>query len=378
MEIIVATRGCYRAIGVTGRWAGCARYNTGMTTSIHDMPARLDERRAAVEQRIAAACARAGRRSPNVTLVAVTKTVSVEVAGVLPELGLLDLGENRPQELWHKAAALPASVRWHLIGHLQRNKVERTLPLAHLLHAVDSVRLLEALEQQAKPVSVLLEVNASGEASKHGFAPDDVVPLAPMLNILRHVRVGGLMTMAALQEPEACRPTFRALRELRDRLRGAGRAARGRAPVDGYEQRLRGRDRGRRDIRPARQRAVRGTRAMIELTAHGEGCVVAVRAQPRARRNGVVGDQNGSLKVAVTAPADRGAPTRRLRKCWPALSASRSRRSSCSPAPRAATSVSCCAASPRSKCGNACRPCSAAARWAGRDRYLTSLTRRLE
>ena len=139
---------------------------------------------------------------------------------MLAEIGLLDLGENRPQELWHKAAALPTSVRWHLIGHLQRNKVERTLPLAHLLHAVDSVRLLEALEQQGKPVSVLLEVNASGEASKHGFAPGDALPLVPLLNKLRHVRVGGLMTMAALQEPEACRPTFRALRALRDRLRG--------------------------------------------------------------------------------------------------------------------------------------------------------------
>src|SRR6266404_810601 len=90
---------------------------------------RLKERLAAVEQRIAAACVRAGRARAEVTLVAVTKTVSAEIAGLLPALGVLDLGENRPQELWHKAALLPATVRWHLIGNLQRNKIERTLPL---------------------------------------------------------------------------------------------------------------------------------------------------------------------------------------------------------------------------------------------------------
>lgn len=176
-----------------------------------------------VRERIAAACARAGRATSDVTLVAVTKTVSAEVAACLPELGVLDLGESRPQELWHKSTVLPATVRWHLIGHLQRNKIERTLPLVHMIHSVDSVRLLEALEREAerlgRAVPVLLEVNASGEASKHGFAPAEVLPLAPRLQTLRHVQVRGLMTMAALQEPEACRPTFRALRELRDRLR---------------------------------------------------------------------------------------------------------------------------------------------------------------
>src|SRR6266581_3920282 len=85
---------------------------------------RLKDRLAAVEERIAAACARAGRSRSEVTLVAVTKTVSAELAACLPGLGVLDLGESRPQELWHKAARLPREVRWHLIGHLQRNKVE--------------------------------------------------------------------------------------------------------------------------------------------------------------------------------------------------------------------------------------------------------------
>jgi pyridoxal phosphate enzyme (YggS family) len=186
--------------------------------------ATLRSRLDAVEDRLRAACRRAGRDRREVTLVAVTKTVSVEVAAALAELGVLDLGENRPQELWRKAAALPASVRWHLIGHLQRNKVEPTFPLVHRIHSVDSLRLLHALEEEAArqqaSLPVLLEVNVSREANKHGFRPEEVPDLAPALAALRHIRVDGLMTMAAYEEdPECCRPTFGELRTLRDRLR---------------------------------------------------------------------------------------------------------------------------------------------------------------
>src|SRR5262249_4397211 len=137
----------------------------------------LASRLRAVEERLQAACRRAGRARADVTLVAVTKTVPPEVAAELFGLGIADLGESRPQELWRKAAALP-SARWHPVGHLQRNKVERTLPLARLIHSVDSLRLITALEAEAarqqRGVDVLLEVNASGEASKHGFAPAQV------------------------------------------------------------------------------------------------------------------------------------------------------------------------------------------------------------
>src|SRR2546423_622774 len=111
--------------------------------------ALLAERLQAVEERITAACRRAGRARSDVTLVAVTKTVGVDVARQLVELGVRDLGESRPQELWHKAAQVRGAVRWHLIGHLQRNKVEKTLPLVQWIHSVDSVRLLEALEREA-------------------------------------------------------------------------------------------------------------------------------------------------------------------------------------------------------------------------------------
>lgn len=190
-----------------------------MTESRQRIAANL----AAVEVRLNAACRRAGRALSEVTLVAVTKTVSVEIAALLPELGVQDLGESRPQELWRKAAVVTSPVRWHLIGHLQRNKIERTLPLIERMHSVDSVRLLEALEeacrQGSRTLPAILEVNASREASKHGFAPEEVPALAARLAKLEHVRIEGLMTMAAYEDnPERTRPTFAALRTLRDRL----------------------------------------------------------------------------------------------------------------------------------------------------------------
>lgn len=184
----------------------------------------LRDRLQAVEDRLRTACHRAGRSRTEVTLVAVTKAAPIEVASCVLAVGLLHLGENRPQELWRKAAALPADVNWHLIGHLQRNKIERTLPLVRLIHSVDSLRLLEALEQaaarRAEPLRVLLEVNASREAAKHGFAPEDLPGLTARMAELEHVQLDGLMTMAAYDAPPAnCRATFAEVRELGARLR---------------------------------------------------------------------------------------------------------------------------------------------------------------
>src|SRR5439155_1615681 len=160
----------------------------------------------------------------DVTLVAVTKSVGPEIAAVLAELGVSDLGESRPQALWVKAAAVSPAVRWHLVGHLQRNKVERTLPLVYLTHSVDSLRLLDAIESEAERLGcvadVLAEVNVSGEAAKAGFAPSELPAVAERASQLRHVRVHGLMTMAPLaDDAELARPTFAGLREIRDSLR---------------------------------------------------------------------------------------------------------------------------------------------------------------
>ncbi|VTT97785.1 Uncharacterized protein OS=Blastopirellula marina DSM 3645 GN=DSM3645_27246 PE=3 SV=1: Ala_racemase_N [Gemmataceae bacterium] len=188
-----------------------------------DARATLSDRLADVRGRIAAACARAGRSPGDVTLVAVTKYVSTEVAALLPELGVADLGESRPQELWKKAEAVPAA-RWHLIGHLQRNKLDRTAPLVSLVHSVDSDRVLDALaafgNKRGAPVRVLLEVNCSREAAKGGFSPDAVPVVGDRAVSLLGVELCGLMTMAAYSDdPDDARPTFAELRRLRDALR---------------------------------------------------------------------------------------------------------------------------------------------------------------
>ena len=184
----------------------------------------LRQRLAEVEDRIAAACRRAGRKRAGVTLVAVTKTVSADVAGLLPQLGVWDLGESRPQELWKKEKTFIPAVRWHLVGHLQRNKIARTLPLVYMIHSVDSLRLLLFLENEAmkqeRRIPVLLEVNASREPQKNGFAPEELSDLPAKVEAFQFVQIQGLMTMAALNpDPEASRRTFAELRDLRDRLK---------------------------------------------------------------------------------------------------------------------------------------------------------------
>ena len=183
----------------------------------------LERRLTDVQDRIQRACERAGRNRADLTLVAVTKTVGEAVAARLPGLGVSDLGESRPQELWKKAAAIP-DVRWHLIGHLQRNKIDRTVPLVCLIHSVDSVRVLEALHQFGlkcgSAVPVLLEVNCSREEAKGGIAVEELPAVCESAMSLPGVRVEGLMTMAAYSDdPTACRPSFAELRTLREQMR---------------------------------------------------------------------------------------------------------------------------------------------------------------
>ncbi|MGF1578139.1 MAG: YggS family pyridoxal phosphate-dependent enzyme [Gemmataceae bacterium] len=176
-----------------------------------------------LEDQIQDACVRSGRNREDVQLVAVTKYVEPQVAAQLHAAGATDLGESRPQELWRKTKAVPHTARWHMIGHLQTNKIDKTLPLVDLIHSGDRLKLLRTLDKEASKqdtsVDVLLEVNVSREEAKHGFAPEELEDVAAKLSSLERVRVRGMMTMAAYDEdPENCRPTFVELRELRDRL----------------------------------------------------------------------------------------------------------------------------------------------------------------
>ncbi|HEY7356107.1 MAG TPA: YggS family pyridoxal phosphate-dependent enzyme, partial [Ktedonobacterales bacterium] len=185
----------------------------------------LVERIRQVRLRVAEAAARSERGLDDVTIVAVTKTVPAERVALAYELGLKVFGENRVQEARTKMAALQYPlIRWHLIGHLQSNKVARAVELFDLIHSVDSARLAEALERsaekQGKVMPVLLQVNVSGEASKEGVSVDDLPTLAAAALRLPHLRVRGLMTIAPYtKQQEEVRPVFRRLREVRDELR---------------------------------------------------------------------------------------------------------------------------------------------------------------
>lgn len=184
---------------------------------------QLAQNLAQVRADIATACQRAGRSPSDVTLVAVTKYAELDWIRGLLALGVRDLGENRPQQLAERSGALPADVRWHLIGHLQRNKVKPMLPLTVLIHSIDSLRLLDRVSLVATELSlrprVLLEVNIAGEVSKDGFSLDEVRSQWDALQAVPNVDIVGLMTMAPLaDDPESARPVFRRLRELQDEL----------------------------------------------------------------------------------------------------------------------------------------------------------------
>jgi pyridoxal phosphate enzyme (YggS family) len=185
-----------------------------------------------VRDRIAAAAARSGRPASAVRLVAVTKTVSIEAIRLLVQAGQKDLGENRPQQLRDRAAALggPSTgsgqaldITWHMIGHLQRNKVKYVVPTAAMIHSVDSLALAEEIGKRAQAAGAraacLLEVNVSGETSKSGVSPAEAPALALAAAALPGIDLAGLMTMAPITEDaETVRPVFAGLRELRDRI----------------------------------------------------------------------------------------------------------------------------------------------------------------
>jgi PLP dependent protein len=189
-------------------------------------PKRIRSNLESVRERIAAAARRAGRPEDAIRLIAVTKKSPPDWVRPLVACGACDLGENYPQELWRKCerlADLAGSIHWHLIGHLQTNKVKKTLPLVRMIHSVDSLKLLQVLDQSvlsmADPPQACLQVNTSNEVSKHGWTPEEMLRDADSIAACRAIPIVGLMTMAAWGTTgETARPSFVRLRELRDLL----------------------------------------------------------------------------------------------------------------------------------------------------------------
>ncbi len=188
----------------------------------------LAERRSQLVERIEAAAARAGRDPHEVELLAVSKTVGDAEVELAHEVGYSLFGENRPQELKRKAGAVAvnpalADVRFHMIGNLQKNKINQVLDNAELVHSVSSLHLAAAIASRASArgmvVPCLLEVNVSGEGSKSGFAPSQAEAAVLEVSGLEGIELKGLMTMAPARDAQAARRTFSGLRDLRDGLR---------------------------------------------------------------------------------------------------------------------------------------------------------------
>ena len=172
-----------------------------------------------VEEKIRQACLRSGRDPKEVTLIAVSKTKPVSMIEEAYAQGIRNFGENKPQELKEKDMILPDDIYWHMIGHLQRNKIKYVLERAKLIHSVDSVRLAEAIEEEAAKreltVPILLEVNIAREASKFGLLQEEIFDALEVISKLPHLRVEGLMTIAPFVEnAEENRIHFKNLRKL--------------------------------------------------------------------------------------------------------------------------------------------------------------------
>ncbi len=211
----------------------------------------LESRYHAVQQRISAAAERSGRSADSVVLIAVTKHASIDQIRRLISLGHVDLGENRVQVLSQHTAQVeeflqrrrelpstrqgeqPMQVRWHMIGHLQRNKVRKVVDQVRLIHSVDSLRLAEEIQTIAaarskEPVEVLIQVNVSGEKQKFGIAPAAARHLIEQIDTMYNIRVRGLMCMAAFNEdPEQSRPVFQRAKEMFDDILRRGDCSEG-------------------------------------------------------------------------------------------------------------------------------------------------------
>lgn len=179
----------------------------------------VKENLAIVEENIRQACLRAGRREEEVTLIAVSKTKSIELIEEAIAYGKKEFGENKAQEMKEKQEILPKDIRWHFIGHLQTNKIKYILGRACLIHSVDSFHLAEAIEKECVKrqleADILIEVNVAQEVSKFGMKLEDTLQLVQEIAKLSHVHIRGLMTIAPyVENPEENRNIFRQLKQL--------------------------------------------------------------------------------------------------------------------------------------------------------------------
>lgn len=179
----------------------------------------LKENLANVEKNIEQACKNAGRSRDEVTLIAVSKTKPVEMLQEIYDENIRDFGENKVQELCSKMEQLPSDIRWHMIGHLQRNKIKYIVGKVELIHSVDTYRLAEEINIQAKKqnviVPILVEVNIAHEESKFGISAEDAILLVEEISKLENIRIKGLMTIAPyVENPEDNRLYFRKIKQL--------------------------------------------------------------------------------------------------------------------------------------------------------------------
>ncbi|MFV0528108.1 MAG: YggS family pyridoxal phosphate-dependent enzyme [Lachnospiraceae bacterium] len=179
----------------------------------------LSENLQRVEEQVAQACLRAGRARDEVTLLAVSKTKPVEALQEIYNAGVRDFGENKVQEIRDKRPLLPEDIHWHMIGHLQRNKVKYIADSVTLIHSLDSLRLASSIDQEAakanRIIPVLIEVNVAAEDSKFGLSPDDTVAFIESISELPHIKISGLMTIAPyVANPEDNRRIFHDLKKL--------------------------------------------------------------------------------------------------------------------------------------------------------------------
>lgn len=183
------------------------------------METMLCENLKKVEDNVNAACRKAGRSRDEVTLIAVSKTKPVEMLSTIYNQGIRDFGENKVQEMCDKMEQLPSDIRWHMIGHLQTNKVKYIVGHTTLIHSVDSLHLAKEIEKQAEKkdvtVDILVEVNIAEEESKFGIHKEETYELVRQIAALPHVHICGLMTIAPyVENPEDNRMYFRGIRQL--------------------------------------------------------------------------------------------------------------------------------------------------------------------